>query len=141
MEWDLNESAEWNSALVMPVVRQLNGLRSLRLNIAFDTLEDSAHYLAGDELRGIRLTTGLMKLSTLPLTSAEVFFRVDDLSRAFENSWTETQRTECAQNLKDILLNPQGAEDYAEDIRKEKAVFAREKAEREAFRAQHYKQP
>lgn len=65
----------------------------------------------------------LRKLSIQPLVSADVV--VQGSPYRFGNSqWTRTSREEVAGRLRRMLLNPRGAEDYAEAKRKEKEANA-----------------
>lgn len=115
MEWDTSDGKEWNQALNMALVKSVTGLRRLRLRI--DHKLDATRYewiKSNNLLYTITCCEGLQKVSTLPLTEVEVvvknpqFISEDDL-------WTKVDREDFAEGLRKILLNPKGAEIYADD--------------------------
>ncbi|KAI4274309.1 MAG: hypothetical protein L6R38_006130 [Xanthoria sp. 2 TBL-2021] len=66
---------------------------------------------------------GLFRLSTLPLTNAEV--RVKISKQGTETGleaglWSRSDKDQVAQDLQKMLLDPKGAEIYAEAQRKAK---------------------
>lgn len=121
------------------MVKSLSGLRRLRLQVVYDTTETS--YQACGRRRELDSMTwpqntyfwdSLMRLSTLPLTSVEIVvksFRLTTVGLQWTKSDTEE---EVAERLRSILLNPQGAEVYAEAKRREKEFYAKER-ERKAY--------
>ena len=131
MEWWLETHKEWNSALTMPLVRSLSGLRNLRLLIIHDLEADIYNAVKGNFLHSTSWCEGLRKISILPLTSAEVHVRSAGLSSETRTYWTESDMAEVADGLREILLNPKGAEVYAEAREKEQEQGRRNR-EREA---------
>lgn len=118
MEWHLGGHKEWDSALSIAVIRSLHGLQHLRLNIGcsmrskdYDNIKKRFTGLYGTIFVG-----GLEKIATLPLTSVEIF--VKNTAHIFEdggeNLWSEAERTEYAESIRSLLLNPKGAEVYAQ---------------------------
>ncbi|KAL8676883.1 MAG: hypothetical protein Q9186_006637 [Xanthomendoza sp. 1 TL-2023] len=115
----------------LPVVKSLIGLRSLRLNILYEMLETLWLEVKDRFLGMTRYTECLRKLSTLPLTYVDVNFRIAE-HRGTPGLWQKAQREQCAEELKSMLLNPEGAEVYAERQRelKESSRINREMEER-----------
>lgn len=69
---------------------------------------------------------GLRKLSTLPLTSAGISFRTSQYQSEV-GLWTKFEREELADSLQIVLLNPRGAEVYAEAQQKLKEESKRQR--------------
>ncbi|KAL8676310.1 MAG: hypothetical protein Q9224_007299, partial [Gallowayella concinna] len=132
MEWGALSGLEqsYDRVLTMPVVKSLIGLRSLRLNILHDMLEPLWLEVKDRFLEMTRYTECLRKLSTLPLTYVDVNFRIAE-HRETPGLWRKTQREQCAEELKSMLLNLEGAEVYAERQRelKESSRINREMEE------------
>lgn len=131
MDWDFYNEKEWNSALNMPLVRSMSGLRRLRLQIDHQREATSYDYAKSHNLLDMTAyCESLQKVSTLPLTEVEIvvknpqFMPEDDL-------WTKVDREEFAEGLRAILLNPRGAEIYAADQLKRKEACRKER-ERDA---------
>lgn len=124
MEWDCGLARCWNKALSMALVKSLIGLRTLRLNILYDMKQRLWHATDENFLHYTSWTDGLRRLSTLPLMSAEVAFRVREWRSKDPSYWQKGDRDECAKDLKKILLDPQGAEVYAEHQRQLKITSA-----------------
>ena len=57
---------------------------------------------------------GLHKVSTLPLTEVEIFIRNPKYIPEHD-LWTKADREDFAEGLRKILLNPEGAQIYADD--------------------------
>lgn len=117
MKWDY-EDTEWNKALNMALVRSISGLRRLRLCISHRI--DGTRYENLKSDNGLYTTTcckSLQKVSTLPLAEVEIVVRNSELISENEenNLWTKVDREYFAEGLRKILLNPKGAEIYAED--------------------------
>lgn len=112
MNWRWGEEKAWNSALSLALVRSLTGLRTLRLQIHYDMEEHLWHSVKDRFLQMTSYCDGLRKLSTLPLTSAEVMFRTSSYRGL--SGWRASDRTECAKRLQDMLLDPRGTDIYAQ---------------------------
>lgn len=111
--------SEWNKSLNMSLLQSLSGLRQLRLHIVRwedPVLHGSAQ---GNDLPYPTVPCeGLKRISTLPLTEVEVAVKNPQsaLNPALETApWTKIGRDSYAQGLRQILLNPKGAELYAEE--------------------------
>ena len=114
MNWDTQEEAtRWNSALNITIIRSLQGLRQLRMCI---------YYSLGwrdYEFMKYRFTTpygtsyvkGIERMAILPLTSVEIAVKS---RRSIEGNWSKAERTEYAEGLRKLLLDPRGAEVYAQ---------------------------
>ena len=114
MQWWLEQYyKEWNSALTMPVVRSLSGLRNLRVLITHDMEAELYEDSKNDLLDTTSWCEGLRKLSTLPLTNVEVLVKSAGLLKR-KRMWTDSDMKEVAAGLQEMLLNPQGADVYAE---------------------------
>ena len=124
MEWDFGDWKIWNKALSMPLVKSMIGLRTLRLNILYDLKEYLWQGVTDNFIGSITFSEGLRRLSTLPLTGAEVAFRISGHTSR-PGLWQKVDRDACAQKLREILLNPEGAEVYAEQQRRLKESSAR----------------
>ncbi|KAL8817939.1 MAG: hypothetical protein Q9223_003315 [Gallowayella weberi] len=120
MEWGCVMEKHYKNVLTMPLVKSLIGLKSLRLNILCEMKAKNWLAVKDRFLMVTRYMEGLRKLSTLPLTSADVTFRLakycEEMGRA-GLLWQKAHRDQCAADLKKILLNPKGAEVYAEQQR------------------------
>ena len=111
--------AMFRSALSMSRVRALIGLRRLRLCILYrmPLLESDL----GEKEMFLFLYTyieWLERLSILPLTKVQV--AVKDFPFEFPwaihgTEWMKDFRDQFAADLQDVLLDPRGAENYAED--------------------------
>lgn len=137
-EWSLPDSSKaWNSALIMPIVRSLSGLRNLRLFMSYDmgeALYTSVSNAYGWPV-GSTLCEGLEKLSILPLQSVETAMISPKWSSTV-GGWTEAQKKAAAGRIRNLLLNPNGAEVYAEAQRKQKELFREEREREAALKAQ-----
>ncbi|KAL8991988.1 MAG: hypothetical protein Q9169_007469 [Polycauliona sp. 2 TL-2023] len=134
MEWDYGVIREWNRALNMVMVKSLIGLQTLRLNILYD-LERWLWLSGKDHLLRRTSSDGLRRLSTLPLRRAEVAFRIHEWRSADDDLWQKADRDECAEKLREILVNPQGAEVYAVQQCQLKFTSAKNKEMEEACAA------
>ncbi|KAG7005344.1 ATP-dependent RNA helicase dbp6 [Physcia stellaris] len=123
MDWEFGDWKLWNKALSMPLVKSMIGLRTLRLNILYELKEYLWQDVKDNFLESTSFTEGLRKLSTLPLTDAEVAFRISEHTSR-PGLWQKVDRDACAQKLREILLNPEGAEVYAEQQRRLKESSA-----------------
>ena len=124
MEW---VDYQWNKSLNMALVRSLSGLRRLRLNIEQRLLFGSYEWAKGHNL--LYITThfdGLKKLSTLPLTEVEIVVETPHIGSE-DHLWTKADRQDFAEGLRTILLNPKGAQIYAEDQLKWKEKCRRQR--------------
>lgn len=135
MDWEFGNYKEWNKALNMALVRSMSGFRHLRLRIDHGREATSHdHAKSHDFLYATTYCEGLRKVSTLPLTEVDIvvknprFMPEDDL-------WTKDDRECFAEGLRKMLLNPKGAEIYAEaqlkwkeGCRKEREYWAEIKA-------------
>ena len=101
---------EWNSALNFAVLRSLHGLLHLRLSVEY---EYPMKRFTGPYR--ISYAEGLEKIATLPLTHVEVGVKymsyIDDEDDD-EMRWLKAERTEYAEGLRNLLLDPAGAEVY-----------------------------
>ena len=135
MAWMFCGEKEWNSAINMPLVRSLSGLRRLRLNIQHEMRSESYKSLKEcDLLYTTSYFDGLQKLSTLPLTEVDIVFE-NPKYISEKILWSKVDRQDFAEGLRKILLNPKGAQIYAEDqleqkefSRKQREFFAEAKA-------------
>ncbi|KAL9016626.1 MAG: hypothetical protein Q9185_006038 [Variospora sp. 1 TL-2023] len=118
MHVSYTEEMNWNSSLNMALVRSLTGVQTLRLKIAYDMEKDLWDTTKDRFLQQNSEFEGLRKLSILPLTSAEVVVRTasDSYARASwqEELWQQPEMDECAKQIRQLLLNPQGADIYAQ---------------------------
>lgn len=120
MNWICQREKEWNSALNMATIRSLTGLRALRLRITFDPDQELWGHPVDTFVQDSSETEGLWKLSILPLTSAEVAmhtYPLRDPCFAFgawkADDWQQSDMDQCAEEIRQVLLNPKGAETYA----------------------------
>ena len=132
MEFNSYGYKEWNTALNMPLVRSLYGLRRLRLRIEHEMDARTYEYAKSHNLL---FTTsyceGLQKVSTLPLTQVEIVAR-NPLYIPEHDLWTKADREDFAEGLRKILLNPKGAQIYADDqLRRKEACRKRQELEAE----------
>ncbi|KAL8996356.1 MAG: hypothetical protein Q9169_004122 [Polycauliona sp. 2 TL-2023] len=120
--WGSNgEETDWNTALTMPVVKSLTSLRTLRIHITADIRKEIWDL---NKDRFVRLTTfteGLRKLSILPLRSVEVAVNGTAADNYVFPQWTwplwnAQDRKQCAEDLKALLLNPDGAKEYVSRV-------------------------
>lgn len=124
-----NEACQWEKSLNLALVRSLSALRRLRLNLEYTSPFTSYDSAGSSNLPYITANFhGLQKLSILPLTEVEIVvgctkYESDDQS-------TRVDRKDLAEEFRKILLNPEGAQIYAEDQlkRKEQCRRAREDA-------------
>ncbi len=111
------EHKDWNSALNFAVVRSLHGLRHLRLSIAYSFISKDYEYLKNLFTGSSRnsYVEGLEKIATLPLTRVELVVRRPDYAEfldGYEDLWSKAERTDYAEGLRNLLLDPKGAEVY-----------------------------
>ena len=131
----------WNKSLTMALVRSLSGLRYLRLNIEYKLLESKKllfdSYESAKSFNYLYITSyfvPLQKLSALPLTKVEIV--VENRKDAPENHlWTKMDRQDFAEGLRKTLLDPKGAEIFAEDRRKWRKQCWRQKEDAEKIKA------
>ncbi|KAL8774004.1 MAG: hypothetical protein Q9194_004155 [Teloschistes cf. exilis] len=119
-----------NSQQDLDRIRSFSGLRALRLQIIHDMEAGVYRRVAKEEPefpQGTFWADGLQKLSVLPLARIEVAARGSELAkyRLGPGQWTEQDRKELAGRLRAMLLNPKGAEAYAEYQEKEKELSRR----------------
>ncbi|KAI4268147.1 MAG: hypothetical protein LQ337_008019 [Flavoplaca oasis] len=145
MRWGWGEEALWNTALGMTLIRSLTGLRTLRLQIVCNVKKECWDYNKDRFGHLSTYTEGLRKLSILPLKSTEIVIRTSTSKRArlpglrhrkdLEDLWENGDREKCAEDLKALLLDPNGADLYADYH----ASRASRKAELEAEMGQWYR--
>ena len=133
VESSIEAKGSWNSVLDISVIRSLTGLKSLRLQ--FDCAIDADTYdqvktHGATLLMSQRLEVPWVdRLATLPLSEVEVFVScLDDrvlwdqdgrcrLAELNDSLWTVQDRAEYAEEIRQRLLNPKGAELYAQWIK------------------------
>ncbi len=128
MDWAYEDDECWDRTLRMTPIKSLTGLRSLRLRINHymsAALYQSAK-VCGNELGlyQIRQLQFVEKLATLSLTDVKVFvsdnhdildaFDDGDPARRCDLAWTAEDRTEFAEGIRKIILDPKGADIYAQ---------------------------
>lgn len=130
MDWVYGDDKCWNRVLRITLIRSLIGLRSLRLQINHSM---RAEVYRCAKARGSELGLFQMrqlgfvdKLAILPLTDVEVFVSdfsylvdyssdEDEPSADTRASWTAEERIDYAEGIRNILLNPKGADIYAQN--------------------------
>ena len=130
---------QWNKSFNMALVRSLSGLRRLRLNTEQKLLFGSYESAKSHNLLYIAAYSGgLDKLSTLPLTEVEIVVETPFIESE-DHLWTKVDRQDLREGLRTILLNPKGAEIYAEDELKWKERRRRERENDAQIKASIYK--
>ena len=119
MDWVWDEDEHWNRVLDLTLIRSLTGLRKLRLHIDH-SVEASFYQEAkarGDTLGlfQMRQMEFVDKLAILPLTDVEVFVGDRSPPERLYGLWTADDRIEYAEGIRKVLLNPRGAEKYAQE--------------------------
>ena len=170
MDWVYGDEKGWNRIFGVKRLRSLTGIRSLRLQINH-SMEAALYHEAkvgGDELAFFQPHQHefVLKMATIPLTDVEVFVSdyptlisdypysdsdSDEPPRALGDLWTAEDRTEYADEIRRILLDPKSAEKHAQfqetlqkcrqvvrDVRKEQkasrdAVFAEKSAKAQEY--------
>lgn len=118
---------DWNSFLNMSLVKSLCGLRQLALHITFGMSATSYERAKSDHyLYPAIYCESVQRISTLALTEVDVFVENPEYNSS-DLLWTKSDRKEFAEHLRDILLNPKGAEVYAEDQLKQKEADRKDK--------------
>lgn len=160
MDWVYEDDKCWNRVLRITLIRSLIGLRSLRLQINH-SMKAKVYQWAkarGNELGlfQMRQLEFIDKIAILPLTDVEVFVSdfpqlVDYPSDEDESeppadtspSWTAEDRTDYAEGIRKILLDPKGADIYAqkqevlqEIYREDRERKKEQQASRDAERAE-----
>lgn len=131
MELESYGYKEWNSVLNMALVRSLSGLRRLRVRIEHPMDAKRYDYAKSNNiLYSSTYCEGLQKVSTLSLTEVEIAVRNPQYMPKHDR-WTKANREDFAEGLRKILLNPKGAEIYADDQLKWKE-YSRKQREIEA---------
>lgn len=118
MYWHQGGHKDWNSALNIALIRSLHGLRHLRLSIEY-SLASKDYQFTKKNFTGPYRTIfkgGLEKIATLPLTHVEISVKdsVCTEEDGYEHVWSEAERTDYAEGIRNLLLNPKGAEIYAQ---------------------------
>lgn len=137
MDWAWEEDKPWNRVLGVKLIRSLTGLRKLRLHINHPM--EAAFYQkakARGDILGLfqmRQLEFVDKLAILPLTDVEVFVGDRSPLEKVNGLWTAEDRIEYAEEIRKILLNPRGAEKYAQE-QKEFKESNRQDRERERKR-------
>ena len=139
MDWSWELDKPWNKAIGITLVRSLPGLRSLRLQISHSMTAASYREAKarGSEL-GLFQTQYLgfaHRMATLPLTDVEVFVGDRYHRQSFGLDWSTKDRLEYAEGIRDILLNPKGAEIYAQDQDELKEFYRHERERAAEFQA------
>ncbi|KAL9611712.1 MAG: hypothetical protein Q9204_009005, partial [Flavoplaca sp. TL-2023a] len=124
MRWGWGDEFRWNSAFSMALVKSLSGLRTLRLQIVCNLKKECWEYNKDRFVRLSTYTESLRKLSIMPLRSTEIAVRTSSskggplLWRLHpgnrEDFWQKGDREKCAEELKALLLDPKGADAYAD---------------------------
>lgn len=158
MDWVYEDDKSWNRVLRMTLIRSLIGLRTLRLQINHSMKAEVYQFAKarGNELGlfQMRQLEFVDKLAILPLTNVEVF--VSDFPQLVDYSpdedeppadtrisWTAGDRLEYAEGIRKILLDPKGADIYAqkqkvlqEIYREDRERKKEQQASRDAKRAE-----
>ncbi|KAL8760569.1 MAG: hypothetical protein Q9184_003251 [Pyrenodesmia sp. 2 TL-2023] len=132
MDWCSIGRWPWNSALNMALVKSCTGLRTLRLHITLNVEKELWDRVKDEFVQQTEYTAGLRRLSILPLTSAEVVVRTsprysEDLVLACrhyphplaperEGLWLRSDMDQCAEQIRQLLVDPKGAEVYAKQL-------------------------
>ena len=116
MAWWTQDPEEWDKALTMQVLNSVPGLRHLRLHITHKMNAQRYRHIKDNFLNSIAWGGSMWKLSTVPWTNAEVHVRLPQLLPR-DKMWTDSDMKEVADMLRELLLNPKGAEIYAEEQR------------------------
>ncbi len=144
INWVSDEYKDWNGALKMKLIRSLTGLRSLRLHINESMGAVSYQEMkAFGRLLGLFLTSELVdRLAILSLSDVEVF--VSDLPpcigyfrrKILVDRWTAEERVEYSDGIRKKLLDPKGAELYAQQQERANEVLRKFKEERASIAAE-----
>ena len=128
MNWCMLEPSAWNSALTMPTIRSLSGLRHLRLQIHHKMDSNVWRFLKGNNiLYSTTFCTGLQKLSTLPLKEVDIAVRTPSYLERMLCIWTKADSEEYSDGLRNLLLDPNGAEIHAEEQRELKEMSRKDR--------------
>ncbi|KAL8916912.1 MAG: hypothetical protein Q9208_008276 [Pyrenodesmia sp. 3 TL-2023] len=121
MHWGSSEAKQWNSVLNMTLVKSLTGLRTLHLPITYNIKKHLWDLVKNNFVQQASYTQGLRKLSMLPLTNAEVVIRTSPPRHRClppagweKGLWQRSDMDHCANELRQLLVNPMGAEIYAQ---------------------------
>lgn len=115
----------------MPNVRAFQNLRHLRL-----CMDDvwTRRECDLEEMHKFPYFGALAKLATLPLTEVQVVLRRRPLSaEVLKDDFSKEDRTDFAEGIRRMLLDPKGADAYAEE-RQRKQAMNRKRRELEAMR-------
>ncbi|CAF9917826.1 hypothetical protein IMSHALPRED_003758 [Imshaugia aleurites] len=106
--WGMEEAKRWNRALNIAAIRSLQGLRQVRLRIHYIlTSEDENMKNCINVFNCPSSFEDLKKLAILPLSSIEIAVKnLPDIA-VFRS---KAERTEYAEGLHNLLLDPEGAE-------------------------------
>lgn len=117
MHWEGGDEKLWNRALGMACIRSLVGLRGLRQLGLY-----KARYLEFAQ-----------RVKILPLTDVEIFI-ADYADRVtLDPLWTAGDRAEYAEGIREMLLDPKGAEVYARE-QEEMKEFHRQDRDMKGYR-------
>ena len=131
-----NEGCQWEKSLNIALVRSLSALRRLRLNIEYKSPFTSYDPDSAERNNLLCITAKfdrLKKLSILPVTDAEIVVVCPKYE--LEDQTTKAVRKDCAEGFRKILLNPKGAQIYAEDQLKWKEQCRREREDAAKIKA------
>ena len=132
MDWDYLDEDSWTRTFGMPLIRSLTGLRKLRLQINRPLGAENYHRRrAQGHWLGVLQTRpwGLLdRLSILPLTDVEIFFNNFFGGSLPHDPWTNQERAAYAEEVRQRLLDPKGAEIYTQ--RQKQIQDARRKKQR-----------
>lgn len=125
MCWSSANVMPWNSALSMALVKSFTGLQTLRLQILCNLEKDRWDHNKDHFVRLSTYTEGIRRLSILPLQSTEIvvrsavptrleFFGLHRVANP-DGLWQKGDWKRCAEDLKALLLDPKGADVYADN--------------------------
>lgn len=125
LDWSWGEYS-WKRVLGITLIRSLTGLRSLRLQITHTTTAASYQEAnaRGNELGlfQIRQRDFVHRMAILPWTDVDVEVFPSNRPQWSHTValWTVEDRTEYAEGIRKILLDPKGAEIFAQKQREER---------------------
>ena len=126
MDWVYEDDKVWDRVLGAKRLRSLPRIQGLRLQInhSWEAAQYQESKAEADILPFARLQQCefILKMATWPLTDVEVFVsdfphlvdEVEDPPRDLSIQWSAEDRTEYADGIRKMLLDPQGAEKHAQ---------------------------
>lgn len=113
MDWDMAEHRDWNSVLNIAVVRSLQGLRQLRLQIDYALESKGFEYqkstFSNSSPYCLTHVICLKKVAILLLTHVEIVVKTSAYAESndrYEKLWSKAERAEYAECLRTLLLDP-----------------------------------